>query len=77
MCVDKEEFVELSRFAHWWNDYDFDSHNWSNDDDAKNAKQTFFSIEEKFELKIFVDYTRIAFFYDRFYLLFFEKSTYL
>jgi hypothetical protein len=77
MCVDKEEFVELSKSAHWWNDYDFDSHNCLNVDDAKNAKQTFFLIEERFKLKIFVDYIRIASFYDRLYLLFFEKSTYL
>jgi hypothetical protein len=77
MLVDEEEFLELSSSAYWWDEYDFDTHNWSSDDDAKNAKQTFFLIEEEFELKILVDYIRIAFFYDRLYLLSFEKFIYL
>jgi hypothetical protein len=77
MRADEKEYIELSKSTHWWNDYDFDAHNWSNDDDVKNAKQTFYLIEEDFELKIFFDYTRIASFYDRLYLLSFEKSTYL
>jgi hypothetical protein len=77
MCVDEEDFVELSRSAQWWENYDFNAHNWSSDDDAKNAEQAFFLIEEEFELKIFFDYIRIASSYDRLYLLFFEKSIYL
>jgi hypothetical protein len=75
--ADEKEYVELSKSTHWWNDYDFDAHNWSSDDDVKNAKQTFYLIEEDFELKILFDYIRIASFYDRFYLLSLEKSTYL
>jgi hypothetical protein len=77
MCVDEEDFVELSKFAQWWKNYDFDAHNWSSDDDAKNAEQAFSLIEEEFELKILFDYTSIVSFYDRFYLLFFEKFIYL
>ncbi len=77
MLADTEEYVELSESAHWWEKYDFEKHNWSSDDDAKNAKQAFRLIEEEFELKISFDYTRIVSSYDRLYLLNLEKFAYL
>jgi hypothetical protein len=77
MCVDENDYVKLSNSAHWWNNYDFDLHNWSNNDDVENAKKTFHLIENEFELKIFSDYIRIASFYDRLYLLFLKKFAYL
>lgn len=27
MKTNEDDFVELSEFAHWWNDYDFEEHN--------------------------------------------------
>jgi hypothetical protein len=77
MIVDSDEFVELFDSTHWWDEYDFEKHNWSSDDDIENAKQAFVLIEEEFDIKISFDYIRIAFSYDRLYLLSFDEFAYL
>jgi hypothetical protein len=77
MKVDDEKFVELSKFAEWWIDYDFEKNNWFNDENILNAKQTFDLIENDFDLKILFDYERIASSYNRLYLLDFDESVYL
>jgi hypothetical protein len=77
MKVDEDEFVKLSESTNWWNDYDFEEHNWFNDDNESNAKQAFDLVENDFDLKISSDYERIASSYNRLYLLDIDESIYL
>jgi hypothetical protein len=38
MKVDENEFVKLLKSINWWKDYNFEEHNWFNDDNELNAK---------------------------------------
>jgi hypothetical protein len=77
MKIDEKDFVKLFEFVAWWKDYDFETHNWFNDENELNVKQTFVLIEDEFEMKISSDYERIAFSYNCLYLLDFDESIYL
>ncbi len=77
MKVDEEEFVELSEFANWWKDYDFEKYNWSSDENESNVKQVFDLIKNEYDLKISFDYERIVFSYNRLYLLDSDEFIYL
>jgi hypothetical protein len=77
MKTDDDDFVKLSDFANWWNNYDFDNHNWFFDEDVANAKKTFDLVKNEFDQEISFDYERIASFYNRLYFLNFDEFIYL
>jgi hypothetical protein len=77
MKTENDDFVKLSDFASWWENYDFEKHNWFSDENVQNAKQAFDFVKNEFEQNISCDYERIASFYNRFYLLNFDEFIYL
>jgi hypothetical protein len=77
MKTENDDFVKLSNFASWWKNYDFEKHNWFNDENVQNIKQAFDLVKNEFEQDIFCDYERIVSFYNRFYFLNFDESIYL
>jgi hypothetical protein len=77
MKTKDDDFVKLSDLASWWENYDFEKHNWFNDENVQNAKQTFDLVKNEFEQDISCDYERIVLFYNRLYLLNFDESIYL
>ena len=77
MFTNEKKWIKFLDFAFWWNNYNFEIHNWNNDVNRTNVKKTFELIIYEFDDDISKNYEKFTLFYNCLYFIFEHKYMYL